>query len=321
MEKKPFVSIVICTHNRAESLDNLTLKSILKLDYSDYEVIIIDDASTDKTKEIVERYQDKINNIRYIKNNKSKGLCYVRNLGVKNSKGEIIAFTDDDCYVHKDWLKELANSYIKDKKVMVVGGINFIKNTKKISNKIIYGCNMSFRKEIFDRFIFDTNIYFNRCSWYDELDLIYRIKNKNLKIYFNKKVKVKHFQEIANYRSYVKLGFPLNFIYVYAKKISLIKYYFLFIKYLFLVYKNLDKKLIKRESIDFGLYKINRIMFSPIGIIPLINRYFNGIRFLFDHKSILKFPYIYYLILFKIPIKAKIKNIIEEKLYKKNTKL
>ena len=219
---KPFVSVVICTQNRAESLNNLSLKSLLKLDYPNFEVIIVDDASNDNTKEIAEKYLLKIKNLKYIKNKKSKGLCYVRNLGIKNSKGEIIAFTDDDCIIHKDWIKELVKIYEKNKNLAGVGGKILIKNTNKPQNfkKEIFGCNMSFKKEIFSKFLFDTNLYFNKCSYYDETELINRIKNFKHKIIYSSKPIVQHFSHPAKYRKNQKIGCPLNLIYIYAKNHS-----------------------------------------------------------------------------------------------------
>ena len=69
--KKPFVSIIICTHNRAESLDTLALKSILKLDYPHYEVVVVDDASTDNTQEVLKN--TKIRNLKIVRNEKNNG--------------------------------------------------------------------------------------------------------------------------------------------------------------------------------------------------------------------------------------------------------
>ncbi len=295
MKKRPFVSIVICTQNRAEALKKYALNSILKLDYPNYEVVIVDDASKDKTQEILKEFKDKTKNLTIVKNNKARGLCYVRNLGVKYSKGEIIAFTDDDCIADKYWLEELIKPYLKDKKVMVVGGKTYIGNSNKIfnPNKNIFGCNMSFRKEIFNNFSFDINIYFSKCSSREETELIYRIKNKNLKIIYADKAIVKHFLQPAKYRKNIKIGSPLNKIYMYAKKTSLIKYYFLFFITLF-GKQNKFTILTEEEEIVNGFDTL-------IGIVSP------------KQKGFYKLPWILYILLLKIPIKAKIKNYLEER--------
>lgn len=295
MKKYPFVSIVICTQNRAEALKKYALNSILKLDYPDYEVIIVDDASKDKTQETLKGFKGKIKNLTIIKNNKAKGLCYVRNLGVKYSKGEIIAFTDDDCIVNKNWLRELAKPY-RNRKVMVVGGKTYISNSNKIynPNKKIYGCNMSFRKKIFEKFLFDTNIYFNKSSFHDETELIYRIEDKNLKVVYTGRAIVKHFREPAEYRKNVKIGELLNRIYMYTKKIRLITYYYLF--FFALIFGNPQKKMLSIEKEEI-VNEFDTIigLFSP------------------KQKRFYKSPWIFYVLLLEIPFKAKIRNYLEEK--------
>lgn len=296
MKKYPFVSIIICTHNRVEALKKFALKSVLKLNYPNYEVIVVDDASTDKTQNILEKFKSKTKNFKVVKNAKMKGLCYTRNLGVEHSRGEIIAFTDDDCVVDKNWLKELVKPYLKNKKVMVVGGKTYVGNSEKVfnPNKSIFGCNMSFRKEIFKKFLFDNNLYFNKCSYYDETDLIYRIKNKNLKIVYTGKAIVKHFEQQAEYKANVKIGSPLNRIYIYAKKISLVKYYALF-----LVTLLVGKRKKSRYKTD-----IKELMIGFDGIRGLLNP---------KHRTFFKLPWIFYVLLIELPFKAKVKNCLEER--------
>ena len=134
MNKKPLISIVICTHNRAASLKKYILRSLLELNYSHYEIIFVDDASTDKTQAILREFKDKTQNVKIIKNKRMKGLCHVRNLGIKYSKGNIIAFTDDDCVLDTNWLKEIAKSF-EDKECAVVGGPSYKSETKELFNE------------------------------------------------------------------------------------------------------------------------------------------------------------------------------------------
>ena len=306
MKKEPFVSIIICTHNRKEALEKLAFKSIQKLDYSNYEVIVVDDASTDGTEKLVKKYQDKILSLRYINNKKNKGLCYVRNLGIKYSKGDIIVFIDDDCYVDNNWLKELVKPYSKDNKIMVVGGESYMGNSKKRYNnrRNIYGCNMSFRKKIFNKFLFDSNLYFNKSSVHDETELIYRIKRKKFKTFYTEKAIVKHFAMPADHRKNFILGGPLNQIYMITKKISLIEYYSHFINYLILNNQKFNKKPDIEKNSEEGFNRLRQILF-----IEKISYYGYNLYTLF---------WIYYLLLLKIPIKAKIKNWLEERKIRKN---
>ncbi|HRO07499.1 MAG TPA: glycosyltransferase family 2 protein [Saprospiraceae bacterium] len=94
--KKPFFSIIIPTFNRAHIL-HLPVESILAQSFTDWELIIVDDGSTDDTKAIVETYQD--NRIRYVyQENQERSAA--RNHGIRLAKGDWICFQDsDDAYL------------------------------------------------------------------------------------------------------------------------------------------------------------------------------------------------------------------------------
>lgn len=97
---KGLVSIIITTHNRKEMLAK-AIESVLNQTYKNLECIVVDDASTDGTREYITEY---INNNRicyyYIPKNESKGGNYARNVGLENASGDVIAFLDDD----DEWL-------------------------------------------------------------------------------------------------------------------------------------------------------------------------------------------------------------------------
>ncbi|MCW4030144.1 MAG: glycosyltransferase [Candidatus Bathyarchaeota archaeon] len=89
----PAVSVVIPTKNRSRLLNN-AIQSILLQSFKDFEVLIIDSASTDNTKEIVSSFKDPRLNYFFLKSD--KGVCAARNLGLTKAKGDFIAFLDDD---------------------------------------------------------------------------------------------------------------------------------------------------------------------------------------------------------------------------------
>lgn len=89
----PIVSVIIPTYNRAD-LVGRAIQSVLNQTYQDFEIIIIDDASTDNTDKIMILLNDK--KIKYIKNKKNVGGSESRNIGIKNAKGKYIAFLDSD---------------------------------------------------------------------------------------------------------------------------------------------------------------------------------------------------------------------------------
>lgn len=121
------VSLIICTYNRSYDL-NKTLSVLKSRNYHEsyLEVIVVDDCSTDNTKEVIEQY-----NVKYIKNEKKQGIAWVRNLGLKNASGDIVAYLDDDCLVSENWLEELISPFNNDN-VMGVGGLITAQNMKNL---------------------------------------------------------------------------------------------------------------------------------------------------------------------------------------------
>jgi len=92
-EKNPTVSVIIPTYNRAHTIGR-AIKSVLNQTYQDFEIIVVDDGSTDNTEEVVKSFRDK--RIRYIQHKKNKGAAAARNTGIKSAKGKYIAFQDSD---------------------------------------------------------------------------------------------------------------------------------------------------------------------------------------------------------------------------------
>ncbi len=91
--KSPLISIIVPVYNGSKYI-NTAIKSILKQSYSNYEIIVIDDGSTDDTHDQLQPYEDKI---RYLYQ-ANEGSASARNLGIKVAKGELIAFLDADDY-------------------------------------------------------------------------------------------------------------------------------------------------------------------------------------------------------------------------------
>jgi len=130
-EKNPTVSVIIPTYNRAHLIKR-AIQSVLNQTYQDFEVIIVDDGSTDNTEKVVKSFNDP--RIRYIRHEKNKGAAAARNTGIKAAKGKFIAFQDSD----DEWLPEKLEKQMKvfetaSAKVGVVyTGFWRIENNKKI---------------------------------------------------------------------------------------------------------------------------------------------------------------------------------------------
>jgi glycosyltransferase involved in cell wall biosynthesis len=125
MVTHPFVSVIVPTHNRL-SLLKQTLAYLDRQTYPshDYEIIVVDDGSDDGTTDYLHQLSLK-KELRYL-TQEQKGPAAARNAGVHIAKGEVIAFTDDDCLPEPNWLAALTESYRKspDQLVAVGGRIN-----------------------------------------------------------------------------------------------------------------------------------------------------------------------------------------------------
>jgi glycosyltransferase involved in cell wall biosynthesis len=105
-EKNPTVSVVIPTYNRAH-LINRSIQSVLDQTYQDFEIIVVDDASSDNTEEVVTSLDNE--RISYIRHEKNKGAAAARNTGIKLARGYYIAFQDSDDI----WLQEKLEKQMK----------------------------------------------------------------------------------------------------------------------------------------------------------------------------------------------------------------
>lgn len=156
----PKISVVVCSYNGAATIRD-TMRGLAKLEYPDFEVIIVDDGSTDKTAEIISQYPYQLISTQ------NRGLSNARNTGIHAATGEIVAFIDDDAYPDVHWLQYLAYSYLttnhggiggpnllpaNDGPIATCvanapGGPVHVLTTDEIAEHIP-GCNMSFRRDV-----------------------------------------------------------------------------------------------------------------------------------------------------------------------------
>jgi len=115
----PQVSAIICTHNRDEYL-GAAIDSLLQQDFYNYEVIVVDNASGDRTREIVE---ERLSNPRlnYVYQ-PIVGLSIARNTGAKEALAPILAYLDDDAVATPFWLKAIYNAFQSNEKLAIAGG-------------------------------------------------------------------------------------------------------------------------------------------------------------------------------------------------------
>jgi len=105
------ISAIVCTHNRADFVVK-AIKSLAAqtLNNDDYEILVIDNGSKDDTQKLVENERLTVSNLRYIYEPRAN-LSHARNLGLTSSRGDILAFLDDDAIACPVWLEEISRAF------------------------------------------------------------------------------------------------------------------------------------------------------------------------------------------------------------------
>ncbi len=159
LKRTPRVSVVVCSYNGGRTLAQC-LRSLGELAYPDFEIILVDDGSTDDTPEIAARFAA----VRMIRQ-ENQGLSVARNTGLGAATGEIVAYTDADCFAHPDWLTLLVHQ-LETSGATAVGGPNLTPEDGWLAGCVacapgqpihvlesdedaehIPGCNMAFRRD------------------------------------------------------------------------------------------------------------------------------------------------------------------------------
>lgn len=115
----PYISVVIATRNRGDRVVEM-VQSVLANDYPAFEVWVIDQSDDLRTKHALKPvWNDSRFHYRW---SDTQGVSLARNLGIQNARGEIIAISDDDCLVPKNWLLTIVEAFEKDNRIGIVFG-------------------------------------------------------------------------------------------------------------------------------------------------------------------------------------------------------
>lgn len=203
----PKVSVVVCAY-QAESTLRGCLEALGEIDYPDYEVIVVNDGSTDATGEIASAFQG----IKLI-HQKNKGLSAARNVGMAEASGEIVAYTDADCMPAPEWLRFLVIALMEGH-FDGVGGPNasppvrgYVQAALAVapgapchvmldnqSAEHVPGCNMAFRKDVLER-IGGFDPQFRKAG--DDVDLCWRLIEAGSRIAYAPAAWVWHYRRLT----------------------------------------------------------------------------------------------------------------------------
>ncbi len=185
MGRYPFLSVVVPTRNRTKEITHC-LESLLKIDYPNFEIIVVDNHSSDHTVQVLNEFP-----VQVIEETQTNQYA-ARNAGIRKAKGEIIAFTDSDCIVDPGWLKNLVQHYGESsiagvggklmsfrpvnsiEKFLSLGTLDFQtpegqwiqKKKDRFMSGLVGSANMSYRRDILERVGgFDES--YRTCGDYD----------------------------------------------------------------------------------------------------------------------------------------------------------
>jgi GT2 family glycosyltransferase len=197
----PRISVVVASYNAADTLDDC-LSSLTKLRYPDYEVIVVNDGSTDGSDVIIQRYPF------HVITTPNQGVSAARNEGLRAATGEIIAYIDADARADADWLSYLATTFLESD-FAGVGGPNLVPPEDRWLAKCVYrspggptqvmlddqlaehipGCNMAFSKWALEE-IGGFDPIFTKAA--DDVDICWRLLERGHRIGFSPSAVVWH---------------------------------------------------------------------------------------------------------------------------------
>lgn len=114
------ISAVICTRNRPDLIGS-AVKSVLSNTYSDFDLLVVDQSDDERTGATVRELMQTHSNLRYLHTNRA-GLSRAYNIGIRETTGDVLAFTDDDCIAPPNWLDTVAREFQADDRVDMLYG-------------------------------------------------------------------------------------------------------------------------------------------------------------------------------------------------------
>ena len=197
------VSVVVCAYNAGADLRGC-LESLAAQEHREIEIIVVDDASTDATQDCARHFRARTDvDLIVLSNETNLGVAGSRNVGIRQARGDVIAFTDADCIAAPNWISELIKGYGLSKASAVGGSIadrptsRYWEQVDRSSNFVarsegyvtyIQGCNMSFDQRAVTPLLFNDELKYG----YEEAMLCDQLIAAGRNIYYRPQAVVIH---------------------------------------------------------------------------------------------------------------------------------
>ena len=277
------ISLIIPVYNSERDIDNL-MNSVLKQTFTNYEIVFVNDGSTDKTLEILNGYKQKCNNIKII-TTENNGPGIARKIGFQHAEGELLFFVDSDdqlynndvlekiseiydetnfellCFdvILKQGGKEIRTSFFEEKKVNI--GKNDIKFLDKYVLNGTLWCKVFVKKKMKAKYFckafnfedfYITYFYLNNCNSFHYINQIFYCSNRDCEGSLSKK------QDVEKIKNTIKV---LEKIYNSTKykgavAMATLKYYYFLRKIL----KSKDFTKVEKRELKSIIYKLNKVI-------------------------------------------------------------
>lgn len=218
IESYPLVSLIILNWNRKPLLKEC-IESVLKVNYPNLEVIVVDNGSTDGSQEMV---KEKYSIVKLIENRRNVGFAEGNNIGIQVAKGDFIFLLNNDAIIHKNCIRELVKVALSDSKIGILGCKIYFKNKNRIIQHVggviypsgvtgqigylqldigqynelreveyVTGAALMIRRKVIERIGLMDPIYF---AYYEETDWCYAAQRAGLNVIYVPGAIVYHYE-------------------------------------------------------------------------------------------------------------------------------